>query len=338
MADSNATVAPPADASVTPAAPTAPTVPFTQNAALPVEAEESNVQISLVLVAQRDDTYYLPNDDKELDRLDLMHQMIRIISRDQLHLAPLDDKKPMTVLDIGTGTGIWAIEMGDQYPLAEIIGTDLSPTQSTWVPPNVKFEVDDCEESWTFPQPFDYIHIRYMIAAIRDWPKLVGQAFQHTKPGGWAEFQDFDAHYYSEDGSMVEGSVTGAWVKDWTLATGNSGLEFMPGRKLEGWMRDAGFVNLRAEKFRVPIGPWPKDKHLKTIGAWNLVQLEDGLEAFNMRMFTQVLGWKPEEVHVLVAKLRQEFSNPRIHMIYNFWIVYGQKPSDGKVEVEPDVI
>ena len=36
------------------------------------------------------------------------------------------------VLDIGTGTGIWAIEMGDQYPNADIIGTDLSPVQPSW--------------------------------------------------------------------------------------------------------------------------------------------------------------------------------------------------------------
>lgn len=59
------------------------------------------------------------------------------------------------------------------------------------------------------------------------------------------------------------------------------------------------------------------NKTKKTLGAWNLVQLEDGLEAFNMRLYTQALGWKPEEVHVLIAKIRSELSNPRIHMIYN---------------------
>ncbi|MCJ1262518.1 hypothetical protein MMC22_002388 [Lobaria immixta] len=257
---------------------------------------------------------------------------------DKLHFAPLEDNKPIKILDIATGTGIWAIEMGDQYPLAEIIGTDLSPTQSTWVPPNVKFEVDDCEEPWTFPQPFDYVHIRYMVAAIRDWPKLVGQAYQHTKPGGWAEFQDFDARYYSEDGSMVEGSVVDSWVKTWVQATVDGGKDVHPGSQLEGWMQNAGFQNIRTEKFRVPIGPWPKDKHLKTIGAWNLVQLEDGMEAINMRLYTQTLGWKPEEVQVLIAKIRQELSNPRIHMIYDFYVVYGQKPFDRKVEVDPDEI
>lgn len=36
-----------------------------------------------------------------------------------------------------------------------------------------------------------------------------------------------------------------------------------------------------------------------------------------MRVYTSVLRWKPEEVHVLIAKIRQELSNPRIHMMYN---------------------
>jgi hypothetical protein len=47
------------------------------------------------------------------------------------------------VLDIATGTGTWAIEMGDKYPEAEIIGTDLSPIQPDFVPPNVRFFIED---------------------------------------------------------------------------------------------------------------------------------------------------------------------------------------------------
>ena len=47
-----------------------------------------------------------------------------------LNLAPLVD--PKNILDIGTGTGIWAIEMADQHPDATVIGTDLSPVQPVW--------------------------------------------------------------------------------------------------------------------------------------------------------------------------------------------------------------
>ena len=73
----------------------------------------------------------MPNDESELDRLDLMHQMLRICLGNKLFLAPIVEK-PSSILDIGTGTGIWAIEMGDDYPDTDIIGTDLSPTQPSW--------------------------------------------------------------------------------------------------------------------------------------------------------------------------------------------------------------
>ena len=50
------------------------------------------------------------------------------------------------------------------------------------MPPNVQFEVDDVEEVWTFQQPFDLIHVRFMAASIRDWPKLVTQTYESVAP------------------------------------------------------------------------------------------------------------------------------------------------------------
>ena len=275
--------------------------------------------------AFKDGSYVMPNDESELDRLDLMHQLIRITMRNQLFFAPIGEGKPK-ILDVGTGTGIWAIEMGDEYPDAEIIGTDLSPTQPSWVPANVKFEIDDVEEPWTFQEKFDFIHARYLAAAIADWPKLVGQAFKHTKPGGWAEFQDFDPTYYSDDGSFKEDQSLYKYISTFIEASKGFGRDSMPGPQLEGWMKDAGFVNVVAERFRLPIGPWPKDKHLKTIGSWNLVQLEDGLEGFILRLFTQHLDWTRQEVDVMLAKVRKDLRDPKIHAQYNFHVVYGQKP------------
>jgi hypothetical protein len=35
--------------------------------------------------------------------------------------------------------------VGDQFPAANILGVDLSPIQPEWVPPNVRFMVDDVE-------------------------------------------------------------------------------------------------------------------------------------------------------------------------------------------------
>ncbi|KAL6722045.1 hypothetical protein ACLMJK_001150 [Lecanora helva] len=262
--------------------------------------------------AFKDGSYVMPNDESELDRLDLMHQMLKITLGNKIYLAPIGDQS-MKILDIGTGTGIWAIEMGDDFQSSEIIGTDLSPTQPSWVPANVKFEIDDAEETWTFQHKFDFIHARYLAAAIVDWPKLMRQAFDATKPGGWAEFQDFDINYYSEDGSLKPEHEVQKWITTLLDAAEKFGRDPNPGRKLEGWMKDAGFTEVHHERYRLPIGPWAKDKHLKTVGAWNLVQIEDGLEAFSLRLFTQMLGWKAEEVQVMLAKVRKDLRDPKIH-------------------------
>ena len=126
----------------------------------------------------------------------------------------------------------------------------------------MKFEVDDAEETWTFSEPFDFIHCRYLAAALADWPKLLQQAYQHTRPGGWVEFQDFMLDYYSQDGSLKPEHSVSRWITTLTKACRDAGREPSPGSRLEGWMKEAGFVNVEAHKYLLPIGPWPKDKHL----------------------------------------------------------------------------
>jgi hypothetical protein len=69
--------------------------------------------------------------------------------------------------------------VGDQYPAAEVLGVDLSPIQPSWVPPNVKFMVDDLESPWLYPENhFDYVHSRHIVMAIKNWPALLRNAYR----------------------------------------------------------------------------------------------------------------------------------------------------------------
>ncbi|KAL8794861.1 MAG: hypothetical protein Q9195_002573 [Heterodermia aff. obscurata] len=197
---------------------------------------------------------------KENDRLDIVHKMTTVMLHDRLHLAPIA-KDPQRILDLGTGTGIWAMDMGDRYPNAELLGNDLSPIQPRWVPPNVRFEVDDVEADWTYTKPFDYIHCRYMSNAISDWPRLSKQCFDHTKAGGFTEFIDFDLDWTSPDGSIDNRPIQ-KLNRDWINGSLQAGKDPCPGPKLEQYLKDAGFEDVYAEKFIVPVGTWPADKHL----------------------------------------------------------------------------
>jgi len=88
--------------------------------------------------------YHFPNDPTENERTEEQYEIIKMVMDGRLHLAPFTQAQPpRKVLDIATGTGNWAVEMGDRYPEADIIGTDLSPIQPGFVPPNVRFFVED---------------------------------------------------------------------------------------------------------------------------------------------------------------------------------------------------
>ncbi|KAF3480717.1 uncharacterized protein GIQ15_06064 [Arthroderma uncinatum] len=124
--------------------------------------------------AYRDGAYWGPNDET-----DSYHQALV----DRLFLAPLEN--PRNILDIGTGRGLWAMDVSDQYPDSEVIGTDLSPVWDPPVQPNLRFEVDDCCSEWAYPPNFreklDLIHIRGLYGSVQNWNKLYQECFETMK-------------------------------------------------------------------------------------------------------------------------------------------------------------
>ncbi|KAI9651568.1 MAG: hypothetical protein M1829_002688 [Trizodia sp. TS-e1964] len=266
--------------------------------------------------AYKSGSYPIPNDNAEMDRLDLTHGMIQFILDGKIHLSKIGSE-PHHILDVGTGTGIWAIEMGDNYPTAEVRGIDLSPVQPAFVPPNVKFEIDDCEAPWTYPFKFDYIFSRYLAGSIKNWPGLVKQMFDNTAEGGWTEIQDFDFAFYSDDGSLTSDNATHQWITQLNNGFTQFGATSCPGPMVKGWMMDVGFTNIVEHKFKLPLGPWAKDKKLKTLGSWNMLFMIDSLEAVTVFIFTNVLKWKLEEVTVLLAKVRNDIVLKHVHAQYD---------------------
>lgn len=94
-------------------------------------------------------------------------------------------------------------------------------------------------------------------------------------------------------------------------------MEPEPRPKLQGWVRDAGFTKIKHQVFAIPTGTWPKDKKLKEIGAFDLVQFLDGIENISMRILTSLRGYTKEEVTVLLANLRNDLRNPKLRVQHN---------------------
>lgn len=272
--------------------------------------------------AYRAGQYLLPNDEAEQDRLDITHHIFRLCLQGDLCLAQSSLRDPKRILDVGTGTGIWAMEMGDLFPGAEIHGTDLSPVQPAWVPPNVIFEIDDARDQWTYPLDyFDYIHVRQLAGSMLDWSDLIAQCYTHLRPGGKLEISEGRANFWYAHDSVSEDSFTYQWLMEWRRLSASMNFDVFPTLPsiIQSTQSSKHFENVQTVERLVPVGGWPRDKHLKEIGKYFKFQfLESGLDAYTLALFTRVGQWQELEIKALLARVRQEMQEGKMHL-YTFW-------------------
>lgn len=272
--------------------------------------------------------YWGANDDQQNESMDINHHVLTLLLDGKLFLAPLDVDKIQKVLDIGTGTGTWAIDFADEFPNIEVVGTDISPIQPGWIPPNLKFEIEDCTLSWTYPaESFDYVHLRLLVGSISDWEALLTEAYRALKPGGWVESFEGAAYFESDDGTLTEAHALGQWGKLFANFGETIGRPFtlVADDIQKRSMQAAGFVDIHEAEYKIPVGTWPKDPRLKEIGGYTQLAFEADIEGYVLYPAT-ALGWKREEVTVYAAHVRKEMRSPSIHGYYRQKAVYGRKP------------
>ena len=103
------------------------------------------------------------------------------------------------------------MDFADAHPESQVIGVDLSPTQPKFVSPNVVFEIDDLDQTWTYSKPFDFIFERMTLCGMADPQKYFEQAYKHVVPGGWVECFDICMPIKSDDGTLEEDSDLLKW-------------------------------------------------------------------------------------------------------------------------------
>ena len=101
----------------------------------------------------------MPNDEEEHGRLDDLQLACRILLGRNI-FAPISPD-PGNILDVGTGSGAWCVEVANQFPTANVCGLDLSPIHRADVPENCRFVVGDLNEGLKFDDAsMDLVHSR----------------------------------------------------------------------------------------------------------------------------------------------------------------------------------
>lgn len=225
--------------------------------------------------------------------------------------------------------GLWAIDFADEHPNCNVYGTDISPIQPSWVPPNLRFVIDDVTKPWTYQENFfDYVHIRWLTAVVKDWPALYKEAYRCMKPGGWLEHIDAEVNVVCLDGTMPPDSAINQWGQIWTEIGKKTGLvvNMVDSGCMDDGIREAGFANIEVEDLLAPVSPWPVDKKQKEIGLFNYAFLTQDIEGFLTYFCPTVLGWTEKETLIYAAILRKEYKECKVHANFKWRIVRAQKP------------
>ncbi|KAF9769922.1 hypothetical protein IL306_012589, partial [Fusarium sp. DS 682] len=218
-------------------------------------------------------------------------------------------------------------DFADEHPNVEVIGTDLSPIQPSWVPPNVKFELEDTTKDWSWPENhFDLVHIRFLIGAIVDWGTLFKEASHCCKPGGFVESGEINPTFYSDDGSIDNVDALQTWNRLVIESGKGFGRSFTDIENDVQLFRDAGLVDVQSFDFKVPIGGWPKDEKMRKVGQFLRASIENDLEGYTMMVWHHIMNWPKDEYQVFLMNMRKAFKDRRIHGYMRVRYVYGRKP------------
>lgn len=162
------------------------------------------------------------------------------------------------------------------------------------MPPNTRFLIDDLEDDWEFPTPFDFIFSRFMTGSILNWPRYFKQAYEYVfprilvlpsptpatpsdkniqvtptsnlSPGGVIELQDIIYPMTSDDGTLTEDSSLYRWGTLLNEAFRGIGRPMDTAYAYEEQLRAAGFVDVKIVQEKWPTNKWPRDKKYKQMG------------------------------------------------------------------------
>lgn len=262
-----------------------------------------------------DAPYVLPADDQEINRLDFQHYMLRHTLRGN-YAAPITN--PSSILDVGAGTGRWAMEMATLYPQANVLGVDITPTapEATQgeIPANCAFTVGNILEGLSFPDAsFDFVHMRLLLFAIPEarWPDVTRELARVTRPGGWVELV--------ETGPQKNGGPAMDQIVEWiTQASLRRGVNPLLGPNIPGFLTQAGMTNLVAREVRLPVGAY--GERVGRLAETDVFGVVSGVKG----MVTSMGFATPEAYDAAMAQARADLSRYQCYL--PFYIAYGQRP------------
>ncbi|KAI8691550.1 Secondary metabolism regulator LAE1 [Fusarium sp. Ph1] len=276
--------------------------------------------------------YLFPIDSEELNRLDIFHKVFLVARGNKPFHCPIMRKTPR-IMDLGTGTGIWAINVAeDCLSDAQIMAVDLNQIQPALIPVGVMPKQYDIEEPTWGPllSDCDLIHLRMMLGSIQTdlWPQVYRKIFEHLTPGlGHLEHVEIDWTPRWDDDERPSNSSFTQWAE--LFLTGmdqfNRTARVAP-EETRQMLEAAGFTDIKQEIIPAFVCPWSPDRREREIARWFNLGLSHSLESLSLMPLVEKHRLGPDEVRELCARVKREICILRYHTYCNIHVWTARKP------------
>jgi len=174
----------------------------------------------------------------EVSRLRDMHDGFGRYMKGLLSYAPLEN--PSRILELGSGTGAWAIEAATTFPSARVIAADMSPLpESLKLPPNLSFKQSNFLETLPFePGSFDVVHMRWVLVHLPNPHSVIQQMIPLLSPGGWLLLEE--ANHTLQDENRPIGPGVKALYKAYHQHMTKQGVEPQIGGQIKDILKSSG--------------------------------------------------------------------------------------------------
>lgn len=278
---------------------------------------EHTYSISSASVKERqrlaDTPYLLPKDAEEQYRLNFQHHALYSAIGNH-YLVPIRPDVT-TMLDVGSGTGIWSVEMASLFPQAHIVGVDISAASLQYTSSSsYTFCLADILKGLPFPdKQFEYVHQRLLVAAIpaANWPGTIHELVRVTRLGGWVELLEIGVTIQN---AGPETRKLLAWMEKQSLARG---FDMRLITRLGNLLSKAGLESVECQNIPVPLGAW--SGHVGTMLKADVLSAFEALKGF----YCTQAKFPPEQFEALVALAAQEWE--QLHASYVFHAAYGKR-------------
>lgn len=227
-----------------------------------------------------------------------------------LCIAPITPSTK-SILDVGTGTGIWCLEIAKAHPDIQVTGTDLSAIQPESKPSNCTFLQANAEHDWSFDTKFDFIHSRMLTMGMHDWPRYFKQCWENLEPGGWIQTGEtqFPQKRAEEEDQTPMASPLLQWGQYCYDAAAKAGINARASEDFDEMLEAQGFVDIQSFEMQWPMGSWPEGKKAKAVGRLTLENMSKAIPALSTGLFAKNLGWSAEAIEEFSEKVVKDMEN-----------------------------